>query len=274
MSSLRRYLPSGWTAVATVATVLTVAGLAVAAIRSSSGTIHSCYSKRNGALRIVKAGTKCKSSERALAWNQRGPTGPRGPRGPRGATGPRGVGATGATGPTGPTGATGATGSTGTTGSTGGTGGTGPTGVTGPSTIAQSGAQNVISGGSDATLASSGTLELLGRCKSPTMGNTVAELVLKNTSAIFGAQWDSSTSAPGGADGNPLGASGEAIISQTNATSDATGQAMVQAVFSAISGDSGLSHLAAQAWGATGGALGLPGICRFAATETQGAAGS
>jgi hypothetical protein len=286
--------------VATVATVLTVSGLAVAAIRSSSGEIHSCYSKKSGALRIVKSGTKCKSSENALAWNQRGPTGPRGAKGARGpagkqgtagasgatgATGARGTtGAKGATGPAGPTGATGSllggpgttgpTGPTGPTGATGGTGGTGPTGDTGPSTIAQSGGQTVVAGGSDVTLASSGTLQLVGRCTSPSAGNAQAELVLENTSGVFSAEWDSSTSAPSGTDGNVLAASGDAIISSTNPTSDATGQAMAQAVFSAISGDGGVSHLAVQAWGATGGAIGLPGSCRFDATETQGATGS
>ena len=132
--------------------------------------IHSCVETKRSAnrpkasLRIIQADENCLSTERALNWNQRGPTGPAGPqgqRGQRGAAGARrvpgrdgprrsgrphgsdrlpglpGQGTTGAdrrprapTGPTGPTGppdprATGATGATGITGMTGATGATG-----------------------------------------------------------------------------------------------------------------------------------------------------
>jgi hypothetical protein len=73
-----------------------------------AGVIHSCYQKNNGQLRVidVSKGDSCRSSERALSWNQSGPTGARGPTGSRGPTGARGPtgpkGSTGATGPTGP----------------------------------------------------------------------------------------------------------------------------------------------------------------------------
>jgi hypothetical protein len=43
---------------------------AVARIPARDGTIHGCYSKRSGALRVV-SGTRCRRAERRLAWNQR-----------------------------------------------------------------------------------------------------------------------------------------------------------------------------------------------------------
>jgi hypothetical protein len=67
-----------------------------------SGTIHSCYQKVNGQLRVIDTdnGGRCLASESPLAWNQTGPTGSTGASGP--------IGATGSTGPTGPTGTSGA----------------------------------------------------------------------------------------------------------------------------------------------------------------------
>jgi hypothetical protein len=71
----------------------------------SSGVIHGCYAKSDGALRVVEAGARCGRHGRAISFDQ---TGPIGPRGASGATGPAGAqGATGATGPAGPQGATG-----------------------------------------------------------------------------------------------------------------------------------------------------------------------
>ncbi|MFL5821966.1 MAG: hypothetical protein ACJ764_00830 [Solirubrobacteraceae bacterium] len=245
------HLPSRAISVATVVVVLGAAAIAVAATQSSSGVIHACYAKSGGALRRTGNG-KCKSSERAISWNQRGP---RGPRGPKGATGPRGP--KGATGPTGPTGTTGSTGST---------------GSTGPTTINQSTVRTALSGGPDVTLATAGTLQLLGRCKAPTVGNSAAQLVIKNTSGTAAAQYDNSTGTAG-TDGTPVPVGGEVIASTTNAEDDAMGSGIAQAVFSALSSNG--DHLAAQAWGAAGGALtGVPATCKFAATELQGAAGS
>lgn len=274
MAHLRGLLPSRAVGATTVIVVLAAAGFAVAAIRSSSGTIHSCYSKSTGALRIA---SKCKSGERALAWNQRGPTGPRGATGARGAagtgtTGPKGAtGATGA-GATGATGPTGGTGSKGTTGGTGGTGATGSTGNTGPSTISQSGVQTAIISGPDVVLATAGTLQLDGRCISGGGTTAIAELVLKNTSSTAAAQWDNSTGTAG-TDGSPVPSSGEVLPSRTNADDIVTGRGIAETVLSALSSDG--SHMAAQAWAAAGGALvGLTANCKFAATELQGAAGS
>ena len=93
---LRRFAhfsPSPAIGVAIVAVVLSATGLAVAAIPDSNGVIHSCYSKSNGSLRVVK-GTKCRKGEKKLKWNQQGETGPPGPRGAPGAAGPPGAAGT------------------------------------------------------------------------------------------------------------------------------------------------------------------------------------
>src|SRR3954454_20019347 len=81
-----RFLPSPAMAVALAAVVLGAAGLAVAAIPGSKGVVHSCYSKHNGALRVVK-GTKCHKGEKKLKWNQKGRAGRVGPRGTPGRAG-------------------------------------------------------------------------------------------------------------------------------------------------------------------------------------------
>src|SRR5947199_2431277 len=52
-----------------VAVVLAAGGLAAAAIPDSSGVIHGCYAKSDGALRVVK-GSKCATGEKRLSWNQ------------------------------------------------------------------------------------------------------------------------------------------------------------------------------------------------------------
>ena len=76
-----------------------VAGAAFAAIPDGNGVIHACRKVDGGALRVVAKASACRSGERALAWNQRGPAGPTGPAGPAGPEG-----ATGAQGPQGPAG--------------------------------------------------------------------------------------------------------------------------------------------------------------------------
>src|SRR4051794_16460270 len=57
------------TLIAIAALILAAGGLAVAAIPGSDGSIHACYKKQGGDLRVVK-GTKCKDGERPLAWSQ------------------------------------------------------------------------------------------------------------------------------------------------------------------------------------------------------------
>jgi hypothetical protein len=121
---------------------LVIAGFAYAAIPDSSGVIQGCYSKKNGALRVIDSSATCASTEAALSWNQKGPKGDTGPPGPAGPAGPAGLagpagpkGDTGPAGPLGPKGDTGAAGPQGPKGDpgvTGATGAQGPKGDTGP----------------------------------------------------------------------------------------------------------------------------------------------
>src|SRR3954471_21443786 len=62
--------PSPAMIVAIAALVLAAGGFAVAAIPSADGTIHGCYKKDGGALRVVKGAGGCKAGERALSWNR------------------------------------------------------------------------------------------------------------------------------------------------------------------------------------------------------------
>src|SRR6266516_1040425 len=64
----------------TMALILAATGFAVAAIPDSKGVIHSCYKTQGGSLRVV-GGTKCKSGEKSLSWNQKGKQGKAGPAG-------------------------------------------------------------------------------------------------------------------------------------------------------------------------------------------------
>jgi type VI secretion system secreted protein Hcp len=77
--------------------------VAIAAIPASDGTIHACYSTTGtptGAARIVDETDTCATSEKALTWNQTGPTGPAGPSGPTGPPGDSGSSGTGSFGGT------------------------------------------------------------------------------------------------------------------------------------------------------------------------------
>jgi hypothetical protein len=97
---------------ATVAVVLVVGGgaLAVGAIPGPDGRIHSCLKTvkpGKGKVRVVSHTATCKTGERLLTWNQRGPRGERGLRGLRGFEGDEGdEGDQGVPGPTASTGAT------------------------------------------------------------------------------------------------------------------------------------------------------------------------
>jgi len=89
--------------VALAIAAVVVAGAALAAIPDGNGVIHACRKAHGGALRVVGQASACRSGERSLAWNQRGPAGPTGPAGVQGPEGPAGQkGATGAQGPAGP----------------------------------------------------------------------------------------------------------------------------------------------------------------------------
>jgi hypothetical protein len=75
---------------------LAAVGVSVAAIPSSDGVIHGCYSTFggfSGQVRVIdtQAGAKCLRQEKALDWNQRGPQGATGAPGPKGDPGPQGL---------------------------------------------------------------------------------------------------------------------------------------------------------------------------------------
>lgn len=71
--------------------------VAAAAVPEADGVINGCYSTKGslfgspkGSLRVIDEGEMCRSSERALPWNQQGPQGEKGDPGLQGPTGPPG----------------------------------------------------------------------------------------------------------------------------------------------------------------------------------------
>lgn len=90
MSNLRGWRPSPAIVVSAVALVGAFGGAALATSAPGGSVIHGCAKKSTGALRVVKAGKKCRRGERALSWNRQGQPGP---RGVTGGTGPQGPGA-------------------------------------------------------------------------------------------------------------------------------------------------------------------------------------
>jgi hypothetical protein len=77
---------------ATLALFIALGGGAYAATNvfvSRTGTVRFCVG-RSGVASIVKAGRKCRRSQKTLILNQRGPAGGPGPAGPRGRTGASG----------------------------------------------------------------------------------------------------------------------------------------------------------------------------------------
>ena len=75
MNWIRKHRPSPGTAFGLAALVIALGGAAFAAIPDSSGTIHACYNKSNGNLRVVESADRCRTNERAIKWNQEGPPG-------------------------------------------------------------------------------------------------------------------------------------------------------------------------------------------------------
>ena len=67
-------------AVALLALVIALGGVAVASIPGPDGAIQGCYDNSTGALRVVDpgAGRSCAVDETALSWSQQGPPGPKG----------------------------------------------------------------------------------------------------------------------------------------------------------------------------------------------------
>jgi hypothetical protein len=99
MRTIRQHV-SGRSLAAVLALFLAAGGAAAWAATSPSGkTIHACFKRHGGALRVAG---RCKHGERPLSWNQTGPIGLPGARGFTGKTGK--TGAEGKQGPTGPAG--------------------------------------------------------------------------------------------------------------------------------------------------------------------------
>jgi hypothetical protein len=108
MKRIRRHLNFA-NVVAALALFVALGGTSYAATGgfSSGGTLRACATEE-GAIRLLKAGKKCKKGQTAVAWNQTGPAGAKGPTGATGATGATGTaGAAGAKGSEGPKGASG-----------------------------------------------------------------------------------------------------------------------------------------------------------------------
>jgi lysophospholipase L1-like esterase len=129
------YMSGARTRVGAAIVVLCVAVTGAALLESSvsasgSAVVHACVAKKGGDVRIVKAGKKCRATERRVTW---GAVGPRGATGARGPQGPAGPGSTlGVPGPAGPIGPAGPTGARGATGPAGPLGPAGPAGPPGP----------------------------------------------------------------------------------------------------------------------------------------------
>jgi len=75
MKGILRHRPRPATAIALTALVVALGGVAYATIPDSTGTIHGCYQRGNGNLRVVESSGDCRSSEQAIQWNQQGPRG-------------------------------------------------------------------------------------------------------------------------------------------------------------------------------------------------------
>jgi hypothetical protein len=115
--------------VAGVSALALAGAVAYASVPDSGGTIHGCYNKVLGTLRVADASSsnpllrKCNGVETAIAWNQTGPQGP--------------IGATGAQGPAGPAGTQGPAGAAGVQGPAGPAGEQGPAGLPGREVVSR-----------------------------------------------------------------------------------------------------------------------------------------
>lgn len=97
MRRIISHRPSPAMAVAFIALLVAIGGVAVASIPGPGGVIKACYSKSTGTLRAIDSKKRCsKKRERTLSWNQQGPRGVQGDKGDTGpSTGPAGGDLTG-----------------------------------------------------------------------------------------------------------------------------------------------------------------------------------
>jgi hypothetical protein len=99
MRRVVRYRPSPAVAAAAIALLVAVSGVAVASIPDGGGVVHACSQKKGGGLRVIDTAKrgfagKCRSTEKALSWNQQGPKGLPGTAGAPGAQGTAGAAGT------------------------------------------------------------------------------------------------------------------------------------------------------------------------------------
>jgi hypothetical protein len=66
------------------------AAFAATSLGGPSGQVSACVA-RNGSVRVVAAGKRCRRGEKAISWSRRGSRGPAGPQGPAGAQGAAGT---------------------------------------------------------------------------------------------------------------------------------------------------------------------------------------
>ena len=95
MTRIRKHLTYTNVALTVCAFLLAGGGAWAATSASAPGTIHACYAKHGGRLRVAG---RCRHNERGLAWNIAGPRGLTGARGPRGHTGASEVAGSGCAG--------------------------------------------------------------------------------------------------------------------------------------------------------------------------------
>jgi hypothetical protein len=62
-------------AIALLALVVAIGGVAIARIPSSTGEITACYKRHGGDVRLIGEAKKCDDTERRIKWSQRGPAG-------------------------------------------------------------------------------------------------------------------------------------------------------------------------------------------------------
>jgi hypothetical protein len=91
MPRIIRHLPSPAMAVALIALLVALGGVAVASIPGPGRVIKACYSKSTGTLRAIDSKKRCsRKVERTLSWNQQGPRGLQGVQGSKGVQGNKG----------------------------------------------------------------------------------------------------------------------------------------------------------------------------------------
>jgi hypothetical protein len=85
----------GATVLVTLGALLTV--VFAAAPEADASTLYACVKKHSGAMRLVSSRTKCRKSERKVAWNTPGPAGRNGANGKNGTNGTNGKNGTNGT---------------------------------------------------------------------------------------------------------------------------------------------------------------------------------